>query len=237
MSTDLLKRQLNWFTFELLKMRMNPELVNGKFAPQIIFDLAKIEECTDPHFELTILRQAKDQAEHLLNEIRGFYAFKNKLDPESCGLKYKIEDGKIYIKGYTTAILKEYLKDEHQILFSFLDTYSENRKYYLSFLNRKTGVEISGDQLTVFRSLHKNCKEKNEYLKWDVLYKQIKIRRRVSGENLDSIYVSEESKINHVYQTVAVKLVRLLKEAIGDPSFIEDNIIDKKYGGLYRLVI
>ena len=55
--------------------------------------------------------------------------------------------------------------------------------------------------------------------------------------NLNNLNHTQEEKMSYVYQTVVVKLARVLKNAIGDPDYNKDNIITRKYGGHYRLAI
>jgi len=224
------KQQIKWFTFQLLLIRMNPKLVDGKYSQPIIFDLDIIRNSTEPLF----VKTPNVYATHFLEEIRGYYADKHNVAPENSGLKFNKIKNKLKIYGYTTATLKRYLKDEHDCLPSVFDTYKKNDKFYILFISEKTDIEISGDILTAFRMLHEKCYDENEYIKWDGMYNKMSGRRHLLLErNLNT----QEEKMSYVYQTVVVKLARVLKNAIGDPDYNKDNIITRKYGGHYRLAI
>lgn len=227
------KQQIKWFTFELLLIRMNPEFVDGKYSKPIIFDLNIIRNSINP-----LIQTPNAYATHFLEEIRGYYASKLKLASEDSGLSFTKVGNQLKIYGYTTAILKQYLKEECNCLPSVFDTYKQNDKFYVLFINKRTNIEISGDLLAVFRMLHEKCYDENEYLKWDVIHNEMNNRRHLLRENnLHNFNDTQEKKINYVYQTIAVKLARLLKNAMDDPDFNENNIIDNKYGGNYRLAI
>lgn len=228
------KQQIKWFTFELLLIRMNPEFVDGKYSKPIIFDLNRIRNSTDPLFVRTPIVYAT----HFLEEIRGYYASKHKLASKDSGLSFTKVGNQLKIYGYTTAILKEYLKNECNSLPSVFNTYKQNDKFYVLFIGKKTNVEISGDLLTAFRILHEECYNENEYIKWDVIHNEMNHRRHLLRENdLDHFNDTKRKKIDYIYQTVAIKLARLLKNAMDDPDFNEKNIVDNKYGGNYRLAI
>lgn len=233
-------QQIKWFTFELLLIRTNPELVDGKYSQPIIFDLNKIRNCEDPEFELTTTKTPNEYATYFLSEIRGYYASKHNIASENSGLSFKKVGNQLKIYGYTTAILKRYLKDEHNCLPTVFDIYEKNHKFYILFIDRKTDTEISGDMLTALKMLREKCYDENKYIKWDVINDEMSKRRNLLRENnLTNFADTREQKINYIYQTIAVKLARLLKNAINinNSNYSEKDIIDNKYGGNYRLAI
>lgn len=228
------KQQIKWFTFELLLIRMNPELVDGKYSKPIVFDLDIIKNSTDPIF----VKAPNVYATHFLEEIRGYHAKKHNVAPENSGLKFKKIKNNLKIYGYTTDTLKGYLKDEYNCLPTMFNTYKKNDKFYILFISKKTNIEISGDLLTAFRMLYEKCYNENEYVKWDVIHNEMNKRRNLLRENnLVNFNDTQEQKIAYVYQIIAVKLARLLKNVMDDPDFNENDIIDNKYGGNYRLAI
>ena len=232
------QKQIAWFAFELLKIRTDPNLVDGKYGQPIIFNLRTIKDCADPYFKMTEFKTPKTYAEHFLEEVRGYYADKNRITPVNSGLTFNVKGNQVTINGYTTAILKRYLKDEHNCLSSMFNTYKKNNKFYISFIGKETDVEIAGDILTAFRVLHKKCYNETEYIKWDSIFKSLNDRREILEEhNLNSTVGTNRHKMDYVYQTVMVKLARLLKTAIGDPDFDKRKIIVSKYGGFYRLAL
>ncbi|MFH1365916.1 MAG: hypothetical protein ABIG99_00785 [Patescibacteria group bacterium] len=213
---------------------MNPKLVDGKYSKPIILDLDIIRNSTDPLF----VKAPNVYATHFLEEIRGYYAVTHNVAPKDSGLSFTKIGNQLKIYGYTTAILKQYLKEECKCLPSVFDTYRQNNKFYILFITKKTDIEISGDLLTAFRMLHEKCYDENEYIKWDALFNKMGTRRNILLQhNLGNFTDTQEQKINYVYQTIAVKMARLLKNATGDPAYNEDNIIDNKYGGNYRLAM
>lgn len=237
MSTKLRDEQLKWFAWELLKIRLNPNLVNGKYSAPIIFSLTEIEECNEPKFEITRSDTSLKQVISLLEEIRGYHASKNNMAPENSGLRFAIMGNEVKIFGYTTAILRSYLREEQHCGPSVFDIYQKNKKYYISLIKVETNIEISSDILTAFRFLHQECGEGDEYVKWDIIYKEMNKRRKLTvGNDLDSFNGTNEKKIDYVYQTVAVKLVNLLRDVINNSNFNEE-IIAHKYGGNYKLAI
>ena len=154
------------------------------------------------------------------------------------GLSFSKIKNRLKIYGYTTAILKGYLKDECNSLPSIFDTYQKDHKFYVSLVTKKTNTEISGDVLTAFRMLRAKCYDENEFTKWDFLYEKMERRRHLLNErNLNNIYDTRMKKINYIYQVVMVKLPRLLASVTDDPDFNEKNIIVNKYGGNYRLAL
>ena len=228
------EKQLVWFVFELLRIRTNPNFVDGKYSSPIIFDMEIIENCKTPYFKFNEIKTPLSHASMFLDEIRGYYAAKNHIGPESSGLKFRLlKEGKLEIYGYTTAILKDFLKEELKCLPSIFGVYKKGHKFYISFINKETNVEISGDLLTAFRLLHQRCGDDNNYSDWETIYNKLNTRRSVD----DGLPMIREKKVDYIYQLVSVKLSRLLKKATDDTNYNEDNIIDHKYSGKYRLAL
>lgn len=232
------KQQIKWFAFELLLIRINPEFVDGKYAKPIVFDLRKIENCEVPEFELTRDKTPSQYATHFLNEIRGYYAYKHNNSWENSGLSFKEKENKIYIHGYTTDILKQYLREECNSLPTVFDTYEENHRFYILFIDKKTGVELNGEELVAFRLLRKNCYNENIFIKWGDIFRKMGRRRDLLRENnINNFIGTDPKKVAFVYQVIAVKLAKKLKKILNDPNYTEKDIIIHKYGGYYRLGI
>ena len=227
------EKQIKWFVFELLRIRTNPNFVDGKYGSPIIFDMKLIEICENPYFKFTEFKTPLLHASMFLDEIRGYYASKKLIDPENSGLKFLLKDENLKIYGYTTVILKSFLKEELNCLPSIFNVYKKNNKFYILFINDETNVEITGDLLTAFRLLHQKCGDENIYTDWKTIFEKINIRRNIDN----GLPMIKEKQVDYVYQLVSVKLSKLLKRATNDTNYKEDIIIDHKYGGKYRLTL
>lgn len=215
------KKQIERFVFDLLQIRTDPSLVNGKYASPIIFN------CRD--FDIS-----KGDAVLCLKEIKGYHCDKNNIPKKFSDLEFKnIENDILEITGYSTLILQNYLIDELDYTNSLFGVYKKNSRTYLSFMKNKTTIEISGDELCCLRVLIKN-KDQGNYISWKILFAKMKTRRGMVG-NLASRYTTNEKQMNYVYQIVNVSLLKLLLKTSKTQD--KNRIINHKYGGDYKLAM
>jgi len=222
MVTENFNSQLKWFTRTLIEMRARK--VEGYHTP-IDFDLALITNCPTASFD-TANKTPEWHAVHMLKEIKGFLVKTKKLEfPAELFWAVSANDH-IEIDGYTTELLKIFLKeflDESACLFG--EEQDNEGRAILAYCGQHTSIHISGTETVVFRCL----KETEGMVPYEKFYEALNKHRRLLGppQSAEKQKTSLQSAIN--------VLEKKLKKAAGYSSNVEIIKNNRKEG--YKITI
>lgn len=223
--------QLKWFAEELIKIRTS--LATDGYNEPIDFDPALVMNCTNPDFN-TAGRPPEQHVERMLKAIRAvLISGKEVLHPAE--LKWRVlENGHIEIDGFTTRLLRSYLKDTFgEVFILFGEAQDERERAILTYLGEHTDILLSGKQLAVFRCLRRNFEE---VVTLEELHEAIRSQSNINrGQSLRgadaSINDTEKASVHSAVATLKTKF----KEA-ADPTIYQENI-ESTYGGGYTMII
>lgn len=230
MVSENYKAQLKWFTKKLIEIRISPA-TDGLNEP-IDFDLALITSSSSPDFD-TIGRSSMEHAERMLDEIRAVLSLEKETHPAE--LKWRdLGNGHIKIYGFTTALLRKYLKEIFDETFHlFGEAQDERRKTVLTYLGQHTDILLSGKQLAVFRCLLKKFGKTVTFEELcNAIGNQNNIVRGQAVRRTELVRAFEAEKV--VVHSAVGALKQKLKEASGNRY---REIIEGSRGEGYAMII
>lgn len=231
MVKEIYGEQLKWFTRKLIEIRLGPE-TDGYHAP-IDFDPNIITDSTAPNFDI-INRTPYEHIVHMLAEIKG-NLLENKPDIRPEPSWTTLENNHVEITGYTTELLKTYLKNAFGESFRlFGEGRDERNRVVLTYSGQNTIILITGNELSVFRCLLRNFGEvvTFEELSGEIMARQDFIRARpLLGRESRSTTEEEKEPVRSAVNEVREKL----KRAAGSKVFPE--IIESVWKIGYKMVI
>ena len=230
MVTEIYSQQLKWFTQELIRMRVRE--IDGYHAP-IDFNPDLITNCASISFD-TVNKTPQEHTIRMLIEIRGFLNRTTKLTPPYELFWTVLKNKHIKIAGYTTELLRIFLKEFlEESLSLFAEGQDNEGRPILTYCEQHTIIPITGNELAVFRCL---LRKFGQDVSFEELSGAIRSRENILHGTLAHRELKRATEKERETVQSAVNIVRKkLKMATGDANYPE--IIENVRGVGYKMII